>query len=125
MHPGTFEDRELKVGIASPLDTMARLNPVACVRYVDALLTELDDTMTHGAMGDASAPWVDAYRQIHALKNAVAATGCPVLIEACGSLQAGAAEGMDRSAVRSAFLDIARATRRLILTYRDGGAGPG
>ena len=126
-HLDIFKDGEWKVGSASPLNTMAQLNPVACARYADALLKELDDATIHCTIGDAATPLVDAYKQIHALKNTVAATGCPSLLAACGSLQANASGGLARAEAESVFLHIARATRRLILGFRGGilGREPG
>jgi hypothetical protein len=108
----------IKVEPGSQLDTMARLSPAARVRYVDALLKELDDAIASCTISHASTSADDAYEQIHALKNAVIPTGCQALLAACHQLQTSACETACRGDLEAGFIGIARNTRRLILAYR-------
>lgn len=114
---------DLVVAPDSQLGTMASMNPATCLRYVEALLRELDAVDANCTIGAAATSLDDVHRQIHALKNVVIATGCRPLLARCRALTANVTAAMDRSTVAAAFKDIEHETRGLIVAYRDDQQG--
>lgn len=113
-----FDNDELTVVPDSQLDTLAHLNPIACVRYADQLLQELDDAMATCTFNATSVSFADIFEQIHVLKSMVSPTGCRPLLDACVALQSQSASGTHRTELCAAFKGIAEAARRLISAYR-------
>jgi len=108
----------LDVELDSPLATMAQLNRAACIRYADALLSELEGVLATCTNDDATASSVAMFEQIHALKNLVIPTGCQRLLAACTDLHASAAWSRHRVEVNADFMELAQATRDLISAFR-------
>ena len=116
----TFDNGDLAVLPDSQLDTLAHLNPAACVLFADALLQELEGAMATCTIDTPSTSFADRFEQIHALKNMVSPTGCRPLLAACSTLQYHAASETHQAKLRAAFNEIAQATQQLIATYRSG-----
>lgn len=110
----------LAVAPDSQLDTLAGLNPSACVRFADALLYELDAAMAACSLATSATSIDEQHRQIHALKNMVCATGCQELLDACAALRDHAGDAAQSATSAAAFHAIAQATRHLVATYRRG-----
>jgi len=114
----TFDSGDLAVLPNSQLDTLAHLNPVACVQFADVLLRELKGAMATCTIDAPTTSLANSFEQIHALKNMVSPTGCAPLLAACAALQSRSANKTHREELRSEFNEIVQATQSLITTYR-------
>ncbi len=119
-----FDQDNLAVEVGSQLAIMAQVNRVACIRYANALLAELEGALIAGTKDAVTGSPVAAFEQIHALKNLVIPTGSQPLLSACTALHARAAWSRHRVEVAADFTAIAEATLNLVRAFRrefDGG----